>query len=327
MFIAGDIGGTKTLLALYEPAGSGWVRRHEASFKSQDYAAFDLMLREFMTNMTGIPDILCLGVAGPVIRGQSQVTNLNWTLDETALFSVTGIPRVKLLNDLQAMSLGLLRLPDSQFLDINPGATRQPGNQAVLAAGTGLGEAILYWDGDRYHALATEGGHTDFAPRTAQEDALLVYLRQRFGGHVSYERLLSGSGLVNLYDYLRDSGFAGESAALVARMAVSDDKAREISQAGIVEGDPLSREALRLFVSLYAAEAGNLALKCFATGGVMIGGGIAPKILPAIGPELFMEAFCDKGRFAGFLRQIPVRVALDSSTGLLGAEAWAEACA
>ena len=323
MFIAGDIGGTKTLLALYVRTETGWVNQHEASFSSRQYPDFQSLLQAFMADLDGVPDTLCLGVAGPVIEGRSEVTNLSWTLAENELAEVTGIPRVKLLNDLQAMSLGLLRLPSDRFIELNPEALHRAGNQAVLAAGTGLGESILHWDGERYHALASEGGHTDFAPNDAVESGLLHYLGKRYS-HVSYERILSGAGLVNLYEYLKDTDFAPQSLVMKERLAATDDRAREISQAGLEEGDALSREALRLFARIYGAEAGNLALKCFATGGVMLGGGIAPKILPVLTSGAFMESFCAKGRFADFMRSIPVRVALDSSTGLLGAASWAE---
>jgi len=323
MFIAGDIGGTKTLLGFYEKNRTGWTCRHEASYQSGNHPDFLSMLNHFMQAVDVTPEVLCLGVAGPVIEGCSEVTNLDWHLDEAELSRSTGIPRVRLLNDLQAMSLGLLRLPAERFVDLNPAAIERGGNRAVLAAGTGLGESILYWDGTCHHALASEGGHADFAPNDELEDRLLVYLRQRFGGHVSYERILSGTGLINLYDFLRDSGWAGESALMAQRLSQTDDKARDISQAGLEGRDELSKKALELFVRLYGAEAGNLALKCFATGGVMIGGGIAPKILPALLSGTFMEAFRAKGRFSGFMQTIPVRVALDSNTGLLGAVAWA----
>lgn len=324
MFIAGDIGGTKTLLGLYEKTGTAWTCRHEASYPSGAYPDFLSMLHCFMQDRAVVPEVLCLGVAGPVIEGRSEVTNLSWHLDEQELSRATGIPRVRLLNDLQAMSLGLLRLPADRFVDLNPAAIQRNGNRAVLAAGTGLGESILYWDGESHHALASEGGHTDFAPNDDLEDRLLQYLRHRFGGHVSYERILSGTGLINLYEFLRDSGWASESSLMAQRLSDSDDRARDISQAGLEGHDELSKKALALFVKLYGAEAGNLALKCFATGGVMIGGGIAPKILPALVSGGFMASFLAKGRFAGFMQTIPVRVALDSNTGLLGAVAWAE---
>lgn len=326
MFIAGDLGGTKTLLGLYAKTGTVWHCQREASFKSAAYPSFESILTEFMQGMTQKPAVLCLGVAGPVVDGHSSVTNLSWNLSEQGLAALTGIPGVKLLNDLQAMSLGLLGLPPDRFVDLNPGACAKPGNLAVLAAGTGLGEAILYWDGERHHALATEGGHTDFAPNDPEQDDLLLYLRDRYRGHVSYERILSGMGLIAVYDFLRDTGRVPESPAMRQRRLASDDPAREISQAALENSDALSLRALELFAKIYGAEAGNLALQCFAVGGVMIGGGIAPKILPALSSGAFMQAFCAKGRFADFLQTIPVRVALESGTVLLGAAAWAEQC-
>lgn len=324
MFIAGDIGGTKTLLGEYERDGAEWVCRREASFQSGHHPDFQTLLGVFMQDTAEVPEVLSLGVAGPVIEGCSEVTNLSWHLDERELARSTGIPKVRLLNDLQAMSLGLLRLSPERFVDLNPDGMERQGNRAVLAAGTGLGESILYWDGERHHAMATEGGHTDFAPNDEIEDRLLQYLRQRFGGHVSYERVLSGAGLVNIYEFLRDSGLVAESGQMAGQLSDTDDRARAISQAGLDGRDLLSRRALELFVRIYAAEAGNLVLQCFAIGGVLIGGGIAPKILPALTSGLFMQAFTAKGRFSELMRTIPVRVALDSNTGLLGAAVWAE---
>lgn len=325
MFIAGDIGGTKTILSLYEMTDQVWQGGRKISFESGTYHALEAMLKDLIAGAGGTPTVLCLGVAGPVVAGQSEVTNLGWMLDERELSRVTGIPKVKLLNDLHAMSLGLLHLPDASFVDLNPEGIRQSGNRAVLAAGTGLGESILYWDGHRYHALATEGGHTDFAPNNEQEDKLLAYLRDKYQGHVSYERILSGSGLINIYEYLRDSGFAEESDSFRAYVATNDDIASAISHCALFTGDRLCMEALRMFVSIYGAEAGNLVLKCFATGGVMIGGGIAPKILSAMTSDVFMDSFCAKGRFADFMRKTSVRVATDTDTVLLGAASWAEA--
>lgn len=326
MLLAGDVGGTKTILAQYEKSTNGLERVQERIFPSADYGSLDEIVTEFLSDQTVPMEAACFGVAGLVIDGRSQITNLPWVIDEATLTVTTGGARVKLLNDLQAMALGLLRLGPEEWQELNPDAEPAAGNRAVLAAGTGLGEAILYWDGMNYHPLATEGGHTDFGPADALQDGLLAFLREKFAGHVSYERILSGSGIANIYEYLRQAGHAKETPEFRYALRVSDDPAREISRNALENGDPLARETLRLFARLYGAEAGNLALKCLARGGVLIGGGIAPKILPALTDGSFMEGFCAKGRFSGFLRSIPVRVALNPSTGLLGAADYAARC-
>jgi glucokinase len=326
MLLAGDVGGTKTILAQYEKSTEGLERVRERIFPSADYASLDEIVAEFLLDQSVPLEAACFGVAGPVIDGCSRITNLPWVIDERSLAATMGVARVKLLNDLQAMALGLLRLGPEEWLELNPHAEPATGNRAVLAAGTGLGEAILYWDGLNYHPLATEGGHADFAPNDPLEEGLLTYLRQKFGGHVSYERILSGPGIVNVYEYLRQSGHAPEKPEFAAVLAAADDPAREISRYGLEDGDALARASLRLFARIYGAEAGNLALKCMARSGVLIGGGIAPKILPALTDGAFMEGFCGKGRFSGFMSTIPVRVALNPSTGLLGAADYAARC-
>jgi glucokinase len=327
MLLAGDVGGTKTILAQYEKSTEGLERVRERLFPSADYASLDDIVAEFLSDQSVPMEAACFGVAGPVFDGCSRITNLPWLIEERSLAASTGVTRVKLLNDLQAMSLGLLRLGPEEWLELNPNAEHATGNRAVIAAGTGLGEAILYWDGLNYHPLATEGGHTSFAPSDEVEEGLLRYLRSKFGGHVSYERILSGRGIADLYDYLRLSGHAPESLALAAALLSTDDPAREISLHAFEHGDPLARETLRRFARIYGAEASNLALKCLSRGGVLIGGGIAPKILTAIVEDAtFMEGFCAKGRFAEFLKTIPVRVALNPNTALLGAADYAARC-
>lgn len=327
MLLAGDVGGTKTILAQYEKSTEGLERVRERLYPSADYASLDDIVADFLSDQSVPLEAACFGVAGPVIDGVCRTTNLPWVIDERSLATTTGVSRVKLLNDLQAMALGLLRLGPEEWAELNPDAEPCTGNRAVLAAGTGLGEAILYWDGMNYHPLATEGGHTDFAPNDALEDGLVVYLREKLGGHVSYERILSGPGITNIYSYLRDSQHLPESPVLAQALAkADDDPARVISCYALEHNDPLARETLRLFARIYGAEAGNLVLKCLARGGVLIGGGIAPKILAALTDGEFMEAFCAKGRFTSFMRTIPVRVALNPGTGLLGAADYAARC-
>ncbi|CAL1238994.1 glucokinase [Candidatus Methylocalor cossyra] len=326
MLLAGDVGGTKTVLAQYEKSTDGLERVRERIYPSADYGSLEEIVAEFLNDQSVPLEAACFGVAGPVVDGRCEVTNLPWTIDERALSAATGVARVKLLNDLQAMALGLLRLGPEEWLELNPDAEPAPGNRAVLAAGTGLGEAILYWDGLNYHPLATEGGHTDFAPNDALEDGLLAHLREKYGGHVSYERILSGGGIANIYAYLRDTGHAPEDPAFAALLKEAEDPAREISRHALENDDALARATLRLFARIYGAEAGNLALKCLARGGVLIGGGIAPKILSILADGAFMEGFLAKGRFATFLKAIPVRVALNPSTALLGAADYAARC-
>lgn len=325
MLLAGDVGGTKTILALYDGGLEGLPATilREATYPSAGYGSFEDIVEDFLRNGRESLDAACFGVAGPVVDGCCQTTNLPWLIDEKRLIALLGIPKVKLLNDLQAMALGLLWLRPDEWVELNPHAKSATGNRAVIAAGTGLGQAILYWDGHLYHALATEGGHGDFAPNDPLEDGLLVYLRNKFGGHVSYERVLSGPGLVNVYEYLRDTKQAPESPGLDASIKNADDPAREISTRALRDGDGLCRGALSLFARIFGAEAGNLALRCFATGGVLVGGGIAPKILPALQDGSFMQGFCAKGRLSEFLSAVPVRVALNSHTGLMGAADYA----
>jgi glucokinase len=323
MILAGDIGGTKTVLALYQHVGGELRQLHMATYGSRDFSSFQEILVAFQQECSGAGiRFACLGVAGPVIDGRCQTTNLPWHLDEGELARQLGSSGAKLLNDLEAAAFGMLFLKPQERFVLNPAADpHRAANAVVIAAGTGLGEAILYWDGSRYHPIASEGGHADFAPRTDQEIALLQYLRGKFG-HVSYERILSGPGLHNIYAFLRESGFAPEPEWLAQELAHGDPSAA-IGAAGVAGRDKNCVEALRLFVSIYGAEAGNLALKCNALGGVYIGGGIAPKILPVLESGAFMESLADKGRFGPMLKQAPVVVSLDPLTPLNGAARYA----
>ena len=324
MILAEDVGGTKTVIAQYQLNEQGALEQQRlATYPSRDYLSLDHILQGFLKQTPDDPVLAaCFGVAGPVIRGQSRTTNLPWFLSEQDLAKVVGTPRVKLLNDLEATAYGMLFLGPHERVILNPGISGSTGNIAVLAAGTGLGEAILYWDGLRHHAIATEGGHSDFAPRTDREIELLRYLRTRLGGHVSYERALSGPGLFSIYLFLRDSGY-GVEPEWVAEALQAGDPSATISRLALAGEDPLCIAALELFANLYGAEAGNLALKCLATGGVFIGGGIAPKILPVLMGGAFMDGFLDKGRFAALLKDLPVCVATNPQTALLGAANYA----
>jgi glucokinase len=317
MILAGDIGGTKTVIGLFEEAGDRLQAIREDTFLSRHYSALEEILNQFLGHGSRAPlHAACFGVAGPVIDGKSKVTNLPWELDERRLAEALHVPRVRLLNDLEATAYGMLHLEPTDLCVLHAGLPRK-GNIAVIAAGTGLGEAILHWDEERYRPIATEGGHTDFAPRSDLEVELLRYLQREYD-HVSYERLLSGPGLFNIYRFLRDRGVASEPEWLRQRLA-KDDAGAVISEIGLSGNDPLCTKALDLFASMYGAEAGNLALKAFAVGGVYIGGGIAPKILPKLQDGTFTRAFTDKGRFADLLRSMEVKVALNLRAPLIGA--------
>lgn len=320
MILAGDIGGTKTVLSLMAQSDGGLVCRHEQTYPSLAYPEFTDILKEFLPADTTI-SAACFGVAGPVVNQRCQTTNLPWLLDGEALKTLLGTDKVKLLNDLEAMALGMLHLPDSDLLELNPNAQAQTGNIAVIAAGTGLGEAILYWDGGHHQPMATEGGHCDFAPQTAQQDNLLAYLRDRYPGHVSYERLIAGMGFSNIYDFLCAQNPAG-ACPIVPDSNDNEtgiDRNAVISRLGVSGEDALCAETVRLFVELYGAETGNLALKSLAIGGVFIGGGIAPKLLPMMQDGRFISAFKAKGRFYGLLDTVSVKLSLNPRAPLLGA--------
>lgn len=321
MILAGDVGGTKTVLSLMSKGTDGtWICQQEQSFASQDFLRFDDLLEAFLPPDVQL-DSVCFGVAGPVVDQRCQITNLPWLLDAAELKHKLETPQVRLLNDLEAMALGMLFLPEKDLLELNPNAQSQPGNIAVIAAGTGLGEAILYWDGNQYHPIATEGGHCDFAPQTPQQDGLLTFLRAFYPDHVSCERVISGNGFSHLYDFLCGQNFSIPCPAVpaLAESASGVDRNAIISRLGISGEDPTCVEAVRLFVELYGAEAGNLVLKSLAIGGVFIGGGIAEKILPAMQEGGFIRAFKSKGRFLPLLDKVSVKLSLNPRTPLIGA--------
>ncbi len=314
MILAGDIGGTKTHFALFD---EDLHLVAERTYASRDYAACDLILEKWLSEPLPRARIACFGVAGPVKRGHVQTTNLPWVLDAMDLAGRLGLTRVRLINDLEANAHGIAALGPHDFALLHSGADGAEGNAALISAGTGLGEAGLYWDGTMHRPFACEGGHAGFSPRNDMEIELLRHLIARFGP-VSWERVLSGPGLVNIYDFLRDTGRAEEPGWLAQRVR-DQDAAAAISQAALDGSSPLCGMALDLFVSLYGAEAGNLALKVMATGGVYIGGGVAPKIIEKIRGSDFLEAFRDKGPMRPLLSAMPVRVILNEKTALLGA--------
>lgn len=323
MILAGDIGGTKTNLALYEASANGLEVRAQNQFKSRDYSSLTDVIIEFIKE-TDNPKIeaACFGIAGPVINGRCRTTNLPWDITTSGLQEHLDTNKVRLMNDLESTAYGMLYLDDNEFVDLNPNGRVIDGNRAIIAAGTGLGEAIMFWDGAHYHPIGTEGGHTDFAPVTPQQDELLQWLRNRYPGHVSVERILSGPGVYTLYEFLAETGYAPQP-AFMSNLSDNADRSAMVSQGALRDKDPLCLAALRLFAEIYGAEAGNLALKTLSLGGVYIGGGIAPKILPIIRNEHFMNGFTAKGRFEEMLRGMQVRVALNAETSLLGAARFA----
>jgi glucokinase len=318
MFLAGDIGGTKTHLAFFEKGGPRLRLVAEETYPSRDYPGLAPILKEFLKAHPGSADRVSLGVAGPVRQGHVETPNLPWVIDADHLTDEVRCGRVTLLNDLEANAHGIGALGPDDFAVLNPGAPAAAGNAALISAGTGLGEAGLFWDGTRHRPFASEGGHGDFAPRDALQADLTAHLAGRFG-HVSYERVLSGPGLHHLYQFLQErSGKPDELPDLMKRLDLKDPAAA-ISTAALEGLCDLCGQALDLFVSIYGAEAGNLALKMLATGGVFLGGGIAPKILERLRQPAFIEAFTHKGRMQRLLEAIPVRVILNESTALLGA--------
>jgi glucokinase len=319
VILAGDVGGTKTALALFEetspPGSSAPVR--EMTLPSQKFAGLEAAVGRLMDSGPAVSvAAACFGVAGPVVDGRCSTTNLPWELDERELARAIPSPRVKLLNDLEAAGHGILGLPPDQLVTLQAGRQRQ-GNLALIAAGTGLGEALLPWDGARHLVIASEGGHADFAPRTELEVELLGVLMRELG-HVSYERVVSGPGLLKIYRFLRERGGEPEPAWLKERLE-GEDPGAVISQLGLDRSEPVCAAALEVFASVYGAEAGNLALKGLTVGGVFVAGGIAPRIRSKLAEGGFVSAFRDKGRFSELMASIPVRLVLDPRVPLLGA--------
>jgi len=319
MLLAGDIGGTKTQLAIFSLAEGPRRPVAEAIFPSADYTNLADMVREFITQ-TNLPvEYACFDVAGPVIGGRAQLTNLPWVIDSAALAAELNLQRVWLLNDLQATAYAVPQLTPGDLETLNKGEPAEYGAIAVIAPGTGLGEAFLVWTGNSYMAYASEGGHTDFGPNNDVEIELLRFLLKRFG-HAGYERICSGIGIPNIYDFFRERGDFPESPEVAQALATAEDRTPIIVQAALdpVKPDPLCVATMEMFVSVLGAEAGNLALKVLATGGVYLGGGIPPRILPFLQTERFMRAFTNKGRFSEMISRIPVHIVL-TQAALIGA--------
>ncbi|MBI4809272.1 MAG: glucokinase [Nitrosomonadales bacterium] len=315
LVIAGDIGGTKTRLAIVE-VGDTQVRiEREAEFPSRSFATFEALLADFLRDAQ-TPEHAAFGIAGPVLGRAVRTTNLPWYIEADVLQQRFGFKSCALLNDLEAMAHGLPALGGMDLLTLQQGEPGAHGNAAVIAAGTGLGEAGLFWDGLRHHPYATEGGHSSFSPQDEVEMELLRYLQRRYA-HVSWERVVSGMGLLDLHDFLRIHRKAALPPWLAEEMR-SGDAAAAISRAALAGSDDVCVETLDRFVQLYGAEAGNLALKTMSRGGLYVGGGIAPKILPLLQRDAFLQAFLSKGRMRHVLEAMPVRVILNDRATLYG---------
>jgi glucokinase len=344
MILAGDIGGTKIHLALYDWDKERVDPIREDTVWTADYESLEEVLTEFLeepapadSESDEAPDdnddssseitapsplgpltVACFGVPGPVLNNTCRPSNIPWTIEGDKLAEFLNIPRVCLLNDLEATAYGLQLLRQDEIEDLNPNAASSPpdGTRVLLAAGTGLGESLLLWTGKDYHICPSEGGHADFAPNNDLEIDLLRYLRTSYL-HVSYERVLSGPGLHSIYQFFRDT--KKNEPTWFAEKLPTGDPPKLITEAGLTGKPDICKEALQMFVSIYGAEAGNMALKALAIGGVYLGGGIAPKILPALREDTFMKAFLAKGRYKRLLAKIPVRVILNPHTAVLGA--------
>ena len=317
MFIAGDVGGTKVRLAYYLEK-KGLQCLHEQRYASNDFSDFSSLLKKFLEEI-GHPMIsnATFGIAGPIQGRVCKATNLPWIIEADRLEKELHIGRVFLINDLEANAWGLRCLKESEFFVLNPGEAIQ-GNQALISAGTGLGEAGLYWNGTEHLPFACEGGHCDFAPTNEEEIDLLRYLHKKFS-HVSFERILSGSGLNQIYRFLVDTKREKEDLDIQA-IATEKEPQKMITEKGMKTEEGSCFRACELFTKIYAKEAANLALKFLSRGGLFIGGGIAPKFTTLFDKDqLFMKAFVDKGRFASLLGKMSVKVVLNDKTALLGA--------
>lgn len=323
MILAGDVGGTKVHLALYDFADGKLKYTQDKQYPAKEYSGLEEIVKEFLgkDKVTAA----CFGVPGPVRDGRLRLTNLPWTLDSRELSAGLEIQHVFLINDLEANGYGIAELSAEQIYTLSEGDAGQTGNRALVAAGTGLGEGLLAWNGRLHIPYPSEGGHTDFAPRNEVEIELLRYLQQKYNGRVSYERVVSGMGLTNIYEFLRDVHGIEEPSWLSQKISEAHDPNSVITEMALSAKSEICEKALDMFVSVYGAEAGNLALKVLSVGGLYIGGGIAPRILEKLKDGTFMKAFVDKGRLSQLLINMPVRVILDSRAALMGAAAYAEA--
>jgi len=317
MILAGDVGGTKTNLGLFEREGHGLRLVRSDKFHSPDFPGLSAVIHAFLSDGPVTLEAACFGIPGPVIENRASTPNLAWVVDGALIASDVQVRSVALINDLVATAEGIPLLGAEELATLQEGSPDPVGNRVLIAAGTGLGEALIVRDGERRVVIPSEGGHGDLAARNELEDDLLRYLRKEFG-RVSYERVLSGAGLFNVYRFLRDTGWAKESPAVAARMQKENPSAI-VSELGLAKGDALCDKALDVFVSVYGAEAGNLALKAMAVGGVLVSGGIAPRIIERMAAGGFVAAFRDKGRLASLMDSLPIHVSLNPRAPLFGA--------
>jgi glucokinase len=317
VILAGDTGGTSTRLAFFTAEGGALRPVVTDVVSSREHRSLEAIVAAFVARQGGKVEQACFGVPGPVRHGRAEATNLPWVVDAGALARALGIAHAWLLNDLEANAYGIDALAPGDLDVLNPGEPDPTGNRAVVSAGTGLGEAAAMWDGRRHVPFASEGGHADFAPADLLQVELLRFLLRELG-HVSVERVLSGPGLVNIYRFLRDTG-RGEEPAWLRDELAGGDRPAAISRAALAGRSALANQALDLFVTIYGQEAGNAALRVLATGGVYLGGGIAPRIVERLRGRAFREAFGAKGRLRPFLEAIPVRIILNDQAALLGA--------
>jgi len=322
MILAGDVGGTKVDLALYDFKNGKLDYSRDQRYAAKEYSGLEEIVKQFLGGAK--VDAACFGVPGPVRNGRLRLTNLPWTLDSRELSTNLGITHVFLINDLEANGYGVAELSADQIYTLAEGDASQIGNRALIAAGTGLGEALLIWNGRSHVPYPSEGGHSDYAPRNEDEIDLLRFLKQKYDGRISQERVISGMGLTNVYDFLRDVRGMDVPKWLAERIAKEDPNA-VVTECALAAKSEICEKALDMFVSAYGAEAGNLALKILSVGGVYVGGGIAPRIIEKLKDGTFMKAFTDKGRLSQLLINMPVRIILESRAALLGAAAYAEA--
>ena len=321
--ISADIGGTKTLLHAAEPRDGNSQVCYERLYPSRDYPSFSDVLRDFLdqpkvAELGGIPAAACFAVAGPIAQQTASLTNLPWVMDSEAIAEEFSIPTVKLINDFKAVALSIDILSPDDLVTMQSGKPHAQGVRVVLGAGTGMGGAGLIWQDGGYISLSSEAGHTDFAPADELQDQLLLYLRKKFG-HVSIERLLSGPGMTNIFNFVFDSLGADLDVSGLEQVRLNDNSAAQVSNLAFQHKHPVAVKAMNLFVEIYGAYAGNLALAGLSRGGVYVAGGIAPKIIDKLQEGGFMKAFCDKGRFSALMSEIPVHVVMNPKAGLLGA--------
>jgi glucokinase len=323
MILAGDVGGTKVHLALYDFTDGKLTYTRDERYAAKEYNGLEEIVKEFLGAETVTS--ACFGVPGPVRDGRLRLTNLPWTLDSRELSSGLKIQHVFLINDLEANGYGIAELSSDQVYTLSEGDPRQIGNRALIAAGTGLGEGILAWNGRIHIPYPSEGGHVDYAPRNEDEIDLLRFLKHKYNGRISFERVVSGMGMTGIYEFLRDVKGVQEPVWLAERVAAAPDPNSVITEMGLAAKSELCEKTLDMFVSAYGAEAGNLALKVLSVGGLYVGGGIAPRILEKLKDGTFLKAFTDKGRLSQLLINMPVRIILESRAALMGAAAYAEA--